>query len=104
LIGQGHPRGVQVVNSRAASVVGLAGVGRAVIRHPGLWPTALAAMLRLSRPGWWRRWPPVPLPTNEFWRFRMLTAYGGDGSSRPRPEDVVSYLEWCRQARTWRER
>ena len=35
---------------------------------------------RLARPGWWRSWPPVPVPTDGLWRMRMLTAYGGDGS------------------------
>lgn len=71
----------------------------AVAPRPWLWPVALGALLRLAAPGWWRRWPPVPAPPPDYWRFRMETAYGGDGDDRNvTPADVVSYLEWCRTA------
>ena len=50
----------------------------------------------LARPGWWRRVPFLPLPDAAYLRFRMQTAYGGDGGS-PSAEDVVTYLRWCRQ-------
>jgi hypothetical protein len=26
----------------------------------------------------------------------MVTAYGGEGGGAPRPEDIVTYLHWCR--------
>ncbi|MDA8310455.1 MAG: hypothetical protein M0Z46_07555 [Actinomycetota bacterium] len=77
----------------------LRGVARAVASRPGLWPVAVVTAVRLARPGWWRRWPPSPWPDEEYWRFRMQTAYGGDGSGRPAPEDVVEFLEWCRNGR-----
>ena len=83
---------------------GLAVVVPEVLRHPRLWATAIGQAVRLARPGWWRRWPAIPVPTDELWRMRMLTAYGGDGSARPDPGDVVSYLDWCRSARSWRKR
>jgi hypothetical protein len=67
----------------------------AVLRRPGLWPTALRQMLRLARPGWWRRAPFLPLPDRDYVRFRMQTAYGSDGT--PEPEDLVAYLKWCRE-------
>lgn len=72
-------------------------VVRAVAVRPRLWPVAVATLARLARPGWWRRWPPVPVPAGEYWRFRMETAYGGRGDAPLDPDDVVAYLEWCRR-------
>ena len=70
----------------------------AVLRHPTLWPTAAGQMLRLARPGWWRRWPPVPAPDEAYLRFRLQTAYG-DPERPPEPADVITYLQWCRSTR-----
>lgn len=70
---------------------------RAVLPRPSLWLTALRVVLRLAAPGWWRRWPPLPVPPVGYWRFRLVTAYGGDGDPNlVSPADVVSYLRWCR--------
>ncbi|HEX6422777.1 MAG TPA: hypothetical protein VFZ79_04815 [Acidimicrobiales bacterium] len=70
---------------------------RAVARHPSLWPTAVRQALVLAAPGWWRRRPFLPLPAPDYLRFRLQTAYGGDGDRPPDPSDVVTYLHWCRQ-------
>ena len=43
-------------------------------------------------PGWWRRWPPLPVPDEALWRFRMETAYGGSGEAVPEAADVVSFI------------
>jgi hypothetical protein len=77
---------------------------KTVARHPELWLAAVIQGVRLGRPGWWRRWPPVPVPTEDLWHLRMLTAYGGDGTALPDQDDVASYLEWCRESRSWRKR
>ncbi len=77
----------------------LAAVARAVAGRPMLWPTAIAAVWRLAAPRWWRRWPPLPLPDPAYWRFRLLTAYGGRGHAVPDANDIVSYLRWCRGTR-----
>lgn len=69
--------------------------GIAVLRHPGLWPTAIAQAVRLARPGWWRKPPFLPLPDRDYVRFRMQTAYGSAGT--PAPDDLVAYLAWCRE-------
>lgn len=70
-------------------------------RRPDLWPTAARQVFRLAPPGWWRRWPPLPVPDPGYLRFRMETAYG-DAGHDPEPDDVVAYLAWCRQGhRTW---
>ncbi|MGH9087275.1 MAG: hypothetical protein ACRDYZ_04075 [Acidimicrobiales bacterium] len=66
--------------------------------RPRLWPVAVATAVRLAPPRWWRRWPPDPRPDADYLRFRMITNYGGDGTVEPDPDDLVSYLEWCRRA------
>ncbi len=38
--------------------------------------------------------PFLPVPDRAYVRFRMETAYGARGT--PRVEDLVTYLEWCR--------
>lgn len=75
----------------------------ALARHPGLVPVAVAELVRLARPRWWRGRPPLPLPTPELWRLRMVTAYGGAGDALPRQADVVSFLHWCRDMHRWRK-
>ena len=67
----------------------------AVARRPSLWRTAVQQVLVLAAPGWWRRWPPLPLPDSNYMRFRLVTMYG-DSSHAPDPDDVVAYLQWCK--------
>ena len=73
----------------------LAAVG-AVARCPSLWLTGARQVLVLAAPGWWRRAPFLPLPSPDYLRFRLQTAYGGAGDRAPEPEDIVTYLRWCR--------
>ncbi len=68
----------------------------AVLRHPSLWWTALRVLVRLVPRGWWRVRPHLPIPDAAYLRFRMVTAYGGDGTAPADPEDLVTYLRWCR--------
>ncbi len=70
-------------------------VALAVAARPWLWSTAVAQIVRLAVPGWWRRAPFLPVPDREYLRFRMSTAYGDPGRL-PVAEDVISYLHWCR--------
>jgi hypothetical protein len=70
----------------------------AVLRRPSLWLTALGQLVVLAEPGWWRRWPPVPMPDREYLRFRMQTMYG-DPEHEAEPDDLVAYLHWCRGMR-----
>jgi hypothetical protein len=76
----------------------------AVAIRPWCWPVAVTQILRLARPGWWHRWPPVPLPDAALWKFRMETAYGGTGEAEPEVEDMRSFLHWSRDMRQWRRR
>ncbi len=73
----------------------------AVAAHPSLWPVTVSSTFRLARRGWWRHWPPLPLPDDAYWRFRLVTAYGGSQPDAvPSAEEVRSYLRWCRRGRT----
>lgn len=75
-------------------------VVRPLLRRPDLWSTALRAALELSPRGWWRRYPYLPRPDPDWMRFRLVTAYGGDGRyshhTPLRPDDVLTWLEWRR--------
>ncbi len=77
------------------SVAGYARVGMAVAVRPTLWTTAVRQVAVLAVAGWWRRPPFLPVPDRAYLRFRMQTAYG-DAERDPEPEDVVTYLHWCR--------
>jgi hypothetical protein len=77
---------------------------RVVLRHPSLLLAAVSETLRLAAPGWWRRWPPLPLPDPALWQFRMETAYGGRGDAVPSAADVVSFLTWSRDMHQYRRR
>ncbi len=72
-------------------------VTRAVLRHPTLWLVAVGQLLRMARPGWWRRPPFLPTPDPSYVAFRLETMYGAGAD--PAPGDVVTYLRWCRQYR-----
>jgi len=67
-------------------------------RRPDLWTTAAFEAVSLVPPGWWRRWPPVPVVSPKWLAFRMETAYG-DPDARPTPADIVAFLDWCRMTR-----
>lgn len=68
---------------------------RALAAHPDLWATAVRQIGVLAVAGWWRRPPFLPLPDRGYLRFRFQTMYG-DPERAPEPEDVVTYLRWCR--------
>ena len=73
----------------------------AVARRPRLWPTALRQIRRLTPDGWWRRRPFLPVPDRRLLAFRATTQYG-DPAHVLEPDDVVAWLEWCRQEETAR--
>ena len=61
-------------------------------------PTDGVALLRVGwrfrRNGWWRRFPFLPLPSRDYVRWRMHTAYGSDDAVPP-AADVVRYARWA---------
>jgi hypothetical protein len=76
----------------------------AVLLRPSLWPVAVAETLRMARPGWWHRWPLLPLPDEALWRFRLETAYGEEARRLMSPEDVRAFLRWCAEIGDRRDR
>ncbi len=74
------------------------GAVAAVVVRPRLWRTALTQVAVLARPGWWRRWPPLPAPDPAYLRFRLETAYGDPGAKMA-AGDFLDYLAWCREGR-----
>lgn len=46
--------------------------------------------------GWYRRPPFLPLPSEEYIRWRMYTAYG-DEDAIPPAEDVIRFARWRRE-------
>lgn len=69
----------------------------AVAVRPMLWRPGLRTLRSLAPRGWWRRPPFLPRPDPDYLAFRMQTQYGGDGTTMPRPGDVVEYLRWLRR-------
>jgi hypothetical protein len=70
----------------------------AVAPRPSLWGAGVAALVRLSRRGWWRRPPFLPVPGEAYWNFRLVTAFGGSGEKAVLARhDVVAYLRWCQR-------
>ncbi|MBO0730844.1 MAG: hypothetical protein J2P57_16430 [Acidimicrobiaceae bacterium] len=84
-------------------MVGSLGVTRAALgalaRRADLWPAAVVTAWKMAVPGWWRRWPPRPFPDPAYLAFRSQTMFGGDGCRRLGPEELLDYLEWCRDQR-----
>lgn len=66
---------------------------RAVFR-PSLAVALLRVAWRFRRREWWRRAPFLPLPSSEYLRWRLDTAYGDD-TVVPPAEDVVRYARWA---------
>ena len=74
-------------------------VGLAVAARPWLWWAAVRQVFRLAPRGWWRRRPFLPVPSQDYLEFRLVTQYGGDPrEARPdiATKDVLDYLRWCR--------
>jgi hypothetical protein len=69
----------------------------AVAARPWLWSEAARALVRFAPQGWARR-RSLPLPPDDFARFRAQTASGGDGATMS-GADVVAWLKWCRSFR-----
>jgi hypothetical protein len=74
-------------------------IAATVARQPRLWGIAFRQAFRLTRRGWWRTIPPLPVPPRDYLEHRMQTQYG-DADHIPEPVDVVNYLLWCRQWET----
>jgi hypothetical protein len=77
---------MSAVSNGSSSWGWMLGATVAVLRHQ---------IARLAPRQWWRRPPFLPLPDPNYLRFRLITAYGGEGAD-PQPGDLITYLHWCR--------
>jgi hypothetical protein len=68
---------------------------RAAVR-PRLALDLLSAAWAFRRRGWLRRPPFLPLPSPEYLRWRMYTAYG-DELAVPPADDVIRFAQWRRK-------
>lgn len=64
------------------------------VRDPRLAAALLRVAWRFRRREWYRRPPFLPLPSADYIRWRMYTAYGNDAAVPP-SEDVVRYARWA---------
>ena len=64
------------------------------LRRPATGVALLRVAWRFRRRGWWRRPPFLPLPSRDYVRWRMHTAYG-EGDVVPPAEDVERYARWA---------
>jgi hypothetical protein len=62
------------------------------LRRPRLIPLLMAAGWRFRRRQWYRKPPFLPLPTQDYVRWRMYTAYGSRGE--PTGAELERYLRW----------
>ena len=63
------------------------------LRSPSLVVDLLRVAWRFRARGWYRRPPWVPIPSRDYVRWRMYTAYG-DYDAVPPAEDVIRYARW----------
>ena len=68
---------------------------RAALR-PRLTLDLLGALWAFRRLEWWRRPPFLPLPDQDYLRWRMYTAYA-DEHAVPPADDVVRFARWRRE-------
>lgn len=67
------------------------------LRHPVTGVALLRVGWRFRRRGWWRRVPFLPLPSRDYVRWRLHTAYG-DADAVPPAGDIVRYARWATTA------
>lgn len=61
---------------------------------PSLARDLLRVAWRFRARQWWRRFPFLPVPSRDYVRWRMYTAYG-DEKAVPPVQDVVRYARWA---------
>ena len=66
---------------------------RALFR-PRLFALLLATAWRFRRRDWYRRPPFLPLPPEDYMRWRLHTAYG-DENHLPTADELEAYVRWA---------
>ena len=82
---------------RTGSVLkSLLGIVFGVVVRPRYWIVACRVSYRMVPNRWWARRPYLPIPSNDFLKFRLETQYGGSAPT-PNLADVLQYLRWVDQ-------
>lgn len=68
------------------------------LRRPGTLPHILAAAWAFRARRWYLRPPFLPLPSRDYLRWRMETAYG-DPDAVPTREEMERFLRWASRMR-----
>ena len=68
------------------------------LRSPSLAVDLLRVAWRFRVRRWWARPPFLPVPSRDYVRWRMHTAYG-DEDAVPPAEDVIRYARWVGRQR-----
>ena len=69
-------------------------LARRAATRPALARDLLRMAWRFRSRRWYRQFPFLPLPSRDYVRWRMHTAYGDDDIVPP-PEDVERYATWA---------
>jgi len=64
------------------------------LRNPAVGLSLIRVGWRFRRRGWYKRVPFLPLPSAEYLKWRMHTAYGRDDAVPP-VDDLVRYARWA---------
>jgi hypothetical protein len=72
-----------------------------VLTRPRLWPKLVGAAWHFRRRDWYRRPPFLPLPSPDYLRWRMQTAFG-DERAAPDVQSLEAYLTWAATLRKQR--
>ena len=72
------------------------------LARPRLLARLAGAAWCFRRRGWYRRPPFLPLPSTEYMRWRLHTAFG-DEQAAPNVADLDSYLKWAAWMRQQRD-
>lgn len=68
------------------------------LRRPWLWPALLSAAWAFRPKSWYRRPPFLPLPSGEYVRWRLETAYGEPGAVPP-ADEIERFVIWSARMR-----
>ena len=64
------------------------------IRNPRVASALTRVGWRFRKREWYRKAPFLPLPSREYLRWRMYTAYGSEDFVPP-ADDVIRYARWA---------
>ena len=82
-------------DARQGSVLGpVLRIAAVVLVRPHLWIAGLRAGFHLAPRRWWARPPFLPVPDRNYWHFRMVTMFGGDGDGSLTTGQIVDYMKW----------